>query len=136
MTPVLADTGFLVALFDPSDRLAAPAARYLRDHRHPLATVAPVIPEACFFLSPAAKIRLLTWARRGGLAVADVPVAAYAQIEQTLAKYADQEIDLADACLIWLANETGANRVLTVDRADFGIFRLKGGRRFDLIDWY
>ena len=59
MTRILADTGFLVALFHPADRLAPFARSYLRGHRHPLATVAPVIVETCFFLSGAEKAQLL-----------------------------------------------------------------------------
>ena len=136
MTPVLVDTGFLVALFDPHEKLARAAADYLQKHRHSLATPSPTIVETCFFLLPAAKAEFLTWLRRGGLAVVDVPVSAYAQLEIHLRKYADRDIDFADAALIWLANETGASRILTVDNADFETFRLKGGRRFELIDWY
>lgn len=136
MTPVLVDTGFLVALFDPADRDAASAARYLRDHGHPLATVEATLVEACFFLAPARKIHLLAWIRRGGMSIAGIPVAAFEAIEATLSKYADREIDFADAALLWLANETGARRILTVDRSDFSVYRLKGGRRFELIDWF
>lgn len=136
MTPVLVDTGFLVALFDPGDSLAAAAARYLKDHGHPLATVSGAIVEACFFLDSQRKVELLTWIRRGGLLVAEVPVAAYAQLELTLRRYARNDIDFVDAALAWLAGELGASRILTVDRKDFGLMRLKGGRRFELIDWY
>ena len=136
MTPVLVDTGFLVALFDPGDSLAARAASYLKAHRHPLAATTATIVEASFFLRPGAKAELLAWVRRGGMAILEVPVAAYAQLETTLRKYSDQEIDFADAALIWLAGETGARQVLTVDRQDFEIFRLKGGRRFDVIEWF
>jgi predicted nucleic acid-binding protein len=135
MTPVLVDSGFLVALFDPGDSLAASAASYLKDHKHPLASTTATVVEAGFFLRPAAKAELLAWIRRGGMSILDVPVSAYAQLEMTLRKYADQDIDLADAALIWLAGETGAHQVLTVDRKDFEIFRLKGGRRFEVIEW-
>ena len=36
---------------------------------------------------------------------------------------------------VWLAGESGLRRILTVDRADFSAFRIKGGKRFELIDW-
>jgi predicted nucleic acid-binding protein len=136
MTPVLVDTGFLVALFDPADALAAPAARYLHRHRHPLATVPATVVESCFHLRPMLKADLLTWIRRGGVSIVDVPVSAYAQLELTLRKYADQNLDFTDAALVWLANETGAAQILTVDKSDFGMLRLKGSKRFDLIDWF
>lgn len=135
MKPVLVDTGFLIGLFDPTDSAAQAASRYLRDHHHPLLTAFPVVVETCFFLAPSEKIHLLTWVSRGGLAVADVPLAAYPHIESTLRKFADRDLDLADAALVWLASHSGSRQILTVDRADFQLFRLKGGRRFDLIDW-
>ena len=136
MTKVLVDTGFLVALFDPADALAARAAIYLKGHRHPLVTTTAVIVEACFFLASSAKAELLAWIRRGAVSVLDVPVAAYVHLEVTLRKYSDQEIDFADAALFWLAGESGTTRVLTVDRTDFEVFRLKGGKRFEVIEWF
>jgi predicted nucleic acid-binding protein len=136
MTPVLVDSGFLIALFDPADSVAASATRYLQRHKHPLATVSATVVETCFHFSPVQKAELLAWIRRGGISIADVPVSAYGQIELTLRKYADQEIDFVDAALVWLANETGARRILTVDRTDFEILRLKGGKRFELIQWF
>ena len=135
MTRILADTGFLIALFHPADRLAASAQAYLRKHRHPLATVAPVIVETCFFLSAAEKADLLDWAQRGGIAVVETPMDCYAGLASIIGRYADRDIDLADAALIWLANTSGQNRVLTVDSRDFSVYRLKQGRRFELVNW-
>lgn len=135
MKPVIADTGFLVCLFLKDDLHREAAKRYLAAHKHPLVTVAPVVVETCFFLRPQLKIELLTWIRRGAMSVAEVPPDAYPAIELTLRKYADREIDIADAALIWLANETGVRQILTMDRSDFSAFGLKGGRRFELIEW-
>jgi predicted nucleic acid-binding protein len=135
VTPVLVDTGFLIALYRPSDRKHAASWSYLRERRHPLATVAAVIVETCFFLAPSAKLSLLSWVRQGAMPVFEVPVGVYAQIEATLRRYGDHDIDFADAALVWLANEAGARSILTVDRTDFELFRLKGNRRFDLLDW-
>lgn len=133
---MLVDTGFLVSLFETADLHRPHAIRYLREHRHPLATVTPVIVETCFFLRPEVKADLLSWIRRGALSVSDLPIGAYPQLELTLRKYADRDIDLADAGLVWLAGETGVRRILTADRKDFEVFRLRGGKRFELIDWY
>jgi predicted nucleic acid-binding protein len=136
MTGILVDTGFLVSLFRPTDRLRAQARECLRANRHPLLTAAPVIVETCFFLDAAGKGRLLEWVRRGALAVADVPVSAYAEIGTIIRKYADRNIDFADAALVWLANHTGRRDILTVDKADFSVYRLKGGKRFALMAWF
>lgn len=136
MTGVLVDTGFLVALFRPADRLRAQARECLQANRRPLVTAAPVIVESCFFLDAAGKGRLLEWARRGALAVADVPVSAYAEIGTIIRKYADRNIDFADATLVWLAIHSGMRDILTVDESDFSVYRLKRGRRFTLVKWF
>lgn len=44
-------------------------------------------------------------------------------------------MDLADAALVWLAGESGLRHILTVDERDFGVYRLKGGKRFEVIPW-
>ena len=135
MSRVIVDTGFLVSLFEKTDLHREAAKRYLAAHRHSLVTVAPVVVETCFFVPPPIKADLLTWIRRGAVSVADVPVDAYPQIELTLRKYADRDIDFADAALLWLANESGLRRILTADRRDFEIYRLRGAKRFEIIDW-
>ena len=135
MSVVLADTGFLAALFKHREQLNAAARAYLVGNRHALITAAPVIVETCFFLDASEKRALLEWVRRGGIEVAEWPSSAYAQTEAIIAKYADREIDLADAALIWLAIQSGSRAILTVDRRDFSVYRLKGNQGFDLIDW-
>ena len=136
MTGVIVDTGFLVPLFRPAERLRAPAREFLRNDRHPLLTVAPVIVETCFFLDPDGKARLLEWIERGAVAVAEVPTSAYPDIRSLIRKYADRDIDLADAAIVWLAGKTGCRAILTVDVRDFSIFRLGKGQRFELVKWF
>ena len=136
MTGVIVDTGFLVPLFRPAERLRAPAREFLQNNRHPLLTVAPVIVETCFFLDPDGKDRLLEWIERGAVAVAEVPPSAYADIRSLIRKYADRDIDFADAAIVWLAGKTGYLTILTVDVRDFSVFRLRKGQRFELVKWF
>jgi predicted nucleic acid-binding protein len=136
VTSVLVDTGFLVSLFRPADRLRAQARECLLANRRPLLTAAPVIVETCLFLDATGKGRLLEWAQRGAVAVAEVPVSSYAEIGTIIRKYADRRTDFADATLVWLANHTGMRDILTVDEADFSVYRLKGGKRFALVKWF
>ena len=42
-------------------------------------------------------------------------------------QYGDLPMDLADASLLWVAQEQGLRRIATLDRRDFGIYRLPGG---------
>ncbi len=38
-------------------------------------------------------------------------------------KYADRPMDLADASLVWLANASEVTNIITIDRADFAVYR-------------
>ena len=136
MTGAIVDTGFLIPLFEPSDKLRAPAREFLQNNRHPLFTVAPVIVETCFFLDPDGKAKLLEWVERGAVAVAEVPTSAYADLRAFILKYADRDLDFADAAIVWLAERTGCRSLLTVDVGDFGIIRVKKGKRFELVKWF
>ena len=136
MTGAIVDTGFLIPLFEPSDKLRAPAREFLQNNRHPLFTVAPVIVETCFFLDPDGKAKLLEWVERGAVAVAEVPTSAYADLRALILKYADRDLDFADAAIVWLAERTGCRSLLTVDVGDFGIIRVKKGKRFELLKWF
>lgn len=136
MIQSLVDTGFLVALYIRGDTLHQAALSYLRKNKLPLQTVAPVVVETCFFLDAHGKVALLNWIAQGGLSVTDIPVSSYPDLATYIKKYADQDIDFADAALVWLANQTGQRSILTVDENDFQVYRLKGGYSFELIRWY
>lgn len=135
MNPLIADTGFLVAFGRRSDPLHASAGSFLRGFAGRLITVAPVIVETAFFLDPQSKVRLLDWVRSGAVTVVDVGLDSYADLARIIARYADRDIDFADAALVWLAGSTGVRSILTVDTQDFAIYRLAGRQRFDIIAW-
>jgi len=42
-------------------------------------------------------------------------------------------MDLADASMLWAAEQTGTTYVLTADRADFEIYRTKAGRKLEVL---
>ena len=136
MPRLVVDTGFLVALYRRRDGLHADAVSFLRENRAPLVTVSAVIAEACYFLSAPAKVELLKWAARGGIAVADVPVDAYPVLATLLTRYANLDLDFTDAALVWLADLIGEREILTVDDRDFAVIRLKGKKRFELVPWH
>jgi uncharacterized protein len=135
VTGIIVDTGFLVALFSPKERLRPAAREFLRDDRRPLLTVGPVIVETCHFLAARQKAGLLEWVQRGAVAVAEVPTSAYGDIRALILKHENLDIDFADAAIVWLAEQAGCRSILTVDVRDFSAFRLARGRRFDLVEW-
>jgi len=134
--PTLVDSGFLVALGIRRDSRHEAAKAWLRDSGAPLLVPAPVVAESCYFFSPQAKGELLRWVAEGrGLRMLDIPATAHGEIAAIIGKYADRDPDFADAALVWAANTVRCARILTVDRADFEVYRLQGGKRFHIVDW-
>jgi hypothetical protein len=132
---LVVDTGFLVALYRRRDGLHADAVSFLSENRAPLVTVSAVIAEACYFLATPAKVELLRWVARGGIAMAEVPVDAYPVLATLLTKYADLDLDFTDVALVWLADLIGERAILTVDDRDFAVIRLRGKGRFEPVPW-
>lgn len=136
MERLIADTGFLVAFGRQTDPRHAGARVFADRFEGQLVTASPVIVEACHFLTPQSRLDLLAWVGGGTLAVAEVPIRHYPDLAETIRKYANRDVDFADASLLWLAEQTGLRRILTVDVADFSTLRLKNGKRFDLVEWF
>ena len=55
-----------------------------------------------------------------------------AGVKQVLRKYKDRKIDLADACLIRLADQFGTGNILTLDQ-DFTIYRWGRNKPFRVL---
>jgi predicted nucleic acid-binding protein len=53
-------------------------------------------------------------------------------VKQTLRKYRDRQIDLADACLIRLADEFETSDILTLDN-DFAVYRWGKNKAFRIL---
>jgi hypothetical protein len=50
-----------------------------------------------------------------------------------MTKYADIPMDFPDATLVWTAEQTGTEKIMTLDRRGFLSFRFAKNRRFDLV---
>ena len=134
MERLIADTGFIVAITHRSDPRHRGAVTFSEEFSGQLVTTSAVVVEACYFLKPPARINLLN-SVGPKFAVIEVPVLSYPELAATIGKYSDREVDFADASLVWLADQTGLKRILTVDVRDFSTLHLKSGKRFELIDW-
>ena len=74
------------------------------------------------------QIELLRWADGGGLNVVELHESALATLADWKEKYLDRPMDLADASLIWVAQQTGVLEILTIDLKDFSVYRLLNGK--------
>jgi predicted nucleic acid-binding protein len=134
VNPVLLDTGVIVALLDRSERHHARCTEAVGSLDAPLVTCEAVVAEACYLL------RNLTGAPDAVLAnvqqgVFQLPLrldASVAAIRALMKRYAKVPMDLADACLVHLAEALGTGRILTLD-SDFRVYRWRRRRSFELL---
>jgi predicted nucleic acid-binding protein len=100
----------------------------------PLITCEAVITESCYLLrnlagAPEAVIENVA------AGIFQVPFQLSqeaAGVKQVLRKYRDRKIDLADACLIHLADQFGTADILTLDQ-DFAIYRWGKNKPFRML---
>jgi hypothetical protein len=57
----------------------------------------------------------------------DLPGTALEMIGVWMRQVEDLPMDLADASLLWVAQLNGIECIATLDRRDFGVYRLPGG---------
>ena len=137
MSACLLDTGPLVALLDRSepdhDRVQSFMAR-LRGSR--LVTTGAVVTEAFYFLSDVrdGPASLASFLADSATEVRDVFTAeALGAAVRLMSKYANVPMDFPDATLVWIAESSGTDRILTLDRGGFSWFRFGNNRRFKLL---
>lgn len=133
---ILIDTGPLVALFDPRDRLHERCRKTLRSLAAPLVTTIPVLTEVFHILSPNSigSDRVRDLAAQGGMRVWHYDDTALERSFQLMEQYADHPMDLADASVITAAERLGTRRVFTLDRRDFSAYRILRGHRHQPVD--
>jgi predicted nucleic acid-binding protein len=75
----------------------------------------------------------LSTIERGVLRIASLDDKDVPRIRELMKKYEDHPMDLADATLVRVAERERLNVVFTLDRNDFGVYRMSRNRPFKLI---
>jgi predicted nucleic acid-binding protein len=127
----LLDTGPLVAWFDRSNQDHDSFAAFFQKHNNAFVSTWPVLTEVCHLIPAEVAPRFLSWVSLGGLNVAELSGSALELMAGWLRQCGDLPMDLADASLLWVAQEQGLRRIATLDRRDFGIYRLPGGESLE-----
>jgi uncharacterized protein len=134
LKPVLLDTGVIVSLLDSSEYRHRTCIEAIQSCAAPLVTCEAVIAESCYLLRKqrGAAERILESVVSGAFQIPFQLAGDAGEIQRIFRRYRDREVDLADACLIHLANELRTGEILTLDR-DFEIYRWGGNKRFTLL---
>jgi len=117
----IADTGLIVAFGNRTDRNHAWAVELARSITEPLLTCEAVLAEAAFHLGSSSyvlnlledeMIRIAFDCNRHSL-----------RLKELALRYEDRRPDLADICLIRMSEIYPKHPVITVDEADFRVYR-------------
>jgi len=126
MTAWLLDTGPLVAFFDRSDAGHAWAKNQWAQAPVPMLTCEAVLAEAAYLLRAHAGLpseKMLALFERKVITVPFSLEAHAGPVAHLLEKYHDQEMRLADACLVRMSELKRDCRVFTLDKHEFQVYR-------------
>jgi predicted nucleic acid-binding protein len=127
----IADTGFLVAFADRKDPHHAWAVAVAKGVTEPLLTCEAVLAETTFHLESAATTLAMV---TDGLVALAFSVNEHVPMLAKLAdRYADRNPDLADLCLIRMSELHPKHLIITVDEADFRIYRRNGREAIPIV---
>lgn len=117
----IADTGFLVAFANRDDNHHDWAVGLAARVTSPLLTCEPVLAETAFHLQSVTVTLALV--AEGLVTLSFACNDHLAQIAALARRFADRKPDLADLCLIRMSELYPRHSVITVERADFRVYR-------------
>lgn len=130
----LADSGYLVGLFNPKDHHHARCKAFFTTHAGQTTTTWAVFTEVCALLTHSRQKVFFAWAAKaqalGHLRIESPPADAVMALWNMMDKYEDLPMDFCDASLVYLAVSLKIDRIATTDVRDFSVYRLPGNRRF------
>ncbi|GIK58636.1 MAG: PIN domain-containing protein [Chloroflexi bacterium] len=135
----LLDTGFLLAVLDADDKLHPACVKALQGTSNPILPDA-VIPELAYMvlreLGYEVLITFLDSLLNGELTIEKTTRTDLARAREILQKYADSRIDFVDCVIAAMAERLEIQRILTVDRRHFSLFRPHPWGYFEIIPPY
>lgn len=117
----IADTGFLVAFASKGDRYHDWALSIARQIVEPLLTCEAVLAETAFHLASSAYV--LSLIQQELIRPAFDLNRNLDQLRDLAQRYQDRSPDLADLCLIRMSELYPRHALITVDEADFRVYR-------------
>jgi uncharacterized protein len=122
----LADSGLFIALLDAGDSFHAWASDVIDTIEPPFFTCEAVCAETAAVLGTADPVLLMI--ERGDIIVDFDLQSETSAVRKLIRRYAEQPMDLADACLVRMTELFQDSRIFTIDRKDFRVYRREGRR--------
>ena len=131
---LLLDTGGLVSVLDRSQSYHAEFARFFERWRGPVVSTEAVLTEATHLLSkvPGGTQACCDFFLDGGAVLVPSSPTALRRCRELIQVYHDLPMDFAGATLVVLAEELDTQVILTTDRRDFGVYRIRGRKKFKI----
>jgi predicted nucleic acid-binding protein len=134
---IIADTSGLLALFNAREPRHAEVARAVDAVEAPLLVSPFVLAELDYLVATRlgleAELAVLDELGGGAYVMADFEPDDIVSARGVIARYPDQEIGLADASLVVLADRFATRTILTLDRRHFDVVRPLTGGRFTVV---
>ncbi len=132
---LLLDTGAFVALIDRSEVRHADCVTVLEKWSGPIVTTEAVLTETLYLVGPSwnAQQICLEFFLRGAFLLIPSSRQSLQRVAALMKKYHDVPMDFADATLVALGEDLPTNRVFTLDRRGFWVYRLPGKKTFHIL---
>ena len=131
----VADTGPLVAIVRKRESAHKKCVAAVKSLQPPLFTCWPVLTEAAWLLrdEPGGIQAIGGMVRNGSLKLVALDDAALDWMLAFLVRYASVGAQLADAAVMYIAEQEGIDTVFTLDRRDFSVYRTTGGKALGIV---
>lgn len=134
---LICDTSGLLAYFDASDRHCAEVSAVIEADPGPFVVSPYVVAELDYLLATrrglGAELAVLGQLTTGAWELPPLGTSDLGDIYGVIDRYRDQEIGVADASLVVLAERYRTDRLLTLDRRHFGVVRTTTGKAFTVL---
>mgnify|MGYP000311190492 CR=1 FL=1 len=130
----LLDSGFFIGLLSPKDKHHKACLAFMADYRGEMVTCWAAITETTHFLSHLQQRDLMTMLHQyvGAklLRIENPPPVSVMALWQLMDQYEDLPMDFCDASLVYLATTLKIDRIATIDKRDFTVYRLPNNKPF------
>ena len=121
------NTGPWVALIDRSESMHHSCVQWFKNYSGKLYSTEAVLTEVLYLLnfSVKAQTAAIDFVLKSAIMLIPASDESLKKARSLMMKYSDLPMDYADATIVCLAMDTGIQKVITFDKKDFSIYRIK-----------